>query len=322
MTIGKRAAGGPWSGPLMTAVCGSLLFWAGAISAAGQGQQTGQEQYPDRPTQTQGSGGQAQQGQAQQSQAQQSQAQQGPAQSLPEAYKLSNWIGKPVRSTAGDELGKVADLVMDDYGVVRYVILERNSQEQAGQDRVAVPLGHFLYPLGQEQQAALVLDVTPEQMAQAPGFASSAWPNMGDEQWNTLVIAYWLPESASQQQRQQAQSGQAGDVPFDAKRDMVYLPDEKEQLFSQLDENSDAAIEREEAQSNERLADQFDRLDTYSNGRLTRSEFAMFEVVEGSHSSPEPRQQGRPAQQQSPGMQQQSPAGGIEPPQTEGQQQP
>lgn len=52
-------------------------------------------------------------------------------------------------------------------------------------------------------------------------------------------------------------------------------------MFEKLDKNRDAAIERNEAQANDRLSQQFDRLDTYRNNRLTRSEFSAFEPKQG-----------------------------------------
>ena len=255
---------------LVPVLCSSLLLGAGVAAAAGQEQM--------------GQSGQSTMGQSTKSMQSGQSQQQGGLASLPDAYKLSNWIGKPVRNTTGEDLGKVDELVMDDFGVVRYVILDREGQSSGGKNRVAVPLGHFLYPAGQQQQA-LVLDVSPEQIAQAPSFDSSSWPNMGDEKWSTLVITYWLPEETAAQQgqqqaqqSQQARAGQSGGMQNEASRDMGYLPRQKEQLFSRLDKDSDDAIQRSEAQSYAPVAQQFEQLDTYSNGRLSRSEFAAFEL--------------------------------------------
>ena len=90
---------------------------------------------------------------------------------------------------------------------------------------------------------------------------------MGEPAWTERVITYWV----SPEQREAGQ--------FSANRDMVYLTKDKEAIFSRLDEDGDAAIEREEAKTNERLAKEFDHLDSYSNDRITRSEFSMFEPL-------------------------------------------
>lgn len=210
------------------------------------------------------------------------------AQALPDQYKLSNWIGKQVKNESGEQLGTVKDLVMDDFGIVRYVIMQR-TEDRENDKRVAVPMGHVQFPLSKE--AGLVLNVTPKQMKEAPHFADSSWPNMGNTQWSTLIVTYWLPKEdqaavTGDQGGAQGKSSQQGeDVKagtFDANRDMVYLSEERNQMFQKLDQNDDAAIVREEAKANERLAEQFDELDSYQNERLTRSEFAMFEIQENN----------------------------------------
>ena len=65
---------------------------------------------------------------------------------------------------------------------------------------------------------------------------------------------------------------------IDANRDMVYLDKEKEEVFSRLDEDKDSWISREEARSEERVSENFDKLDTKGDGKLSRSEFSMFEL--------------------------------------------
>lgn len=114
----------------------------------------------------------------------------GLAHNLPPVYKISNWLGKPVNNESGEQIGTIRDMVMDDYGRFRYVIMENEN------------------------------------------------------------------------------------------RDMVYLPEAKDQLFEKLDANDDAAITKKEAKAHPPLAEQFERIDSYDNGRITRSEFALFEVEE------------------------------------------
>jgi len=229
---------------------------------------------------------------------------------LPDRYKLSNWMGKSVQNPNGDKLGTVKELVMDDLGQVRYVIMESDllTGEKQG-DLVAVPTGHFRYPLAREEQ--LVLDVTPQRMQEAPTFGSTEWPDMGQQTFSTVVVAYWVPEdeaaqgqartgeqeTAMQQQQgeqrqaaagdkgqgaQQQTAGMGGDRgrEFDANRDMVYLTEEKNQLFEKLDKNDNGLIDPDEAQGHERVTEQFETLDTFGNKAIARSEFAAFEIKE------------------------------------------
>lgn len=92
------------------------------------------------------------------------------------------------------------------------------------------------------------------------------------------------PESAQQSSKDSnGEESELASLPFDENRDMVYLPEVKEQLFDKLDSNDDAAITKKEAEAHSPLAEQFERIDSYDNGRITRSEFALFEL-EGSGS--------------------------------------
>ena len=216
--------------------------------------------------------------------------QQSLAERLPDEYKVSSWIGKTVKNDQGQKLGTVKDLVMDDFGQVQYVIMKRNEPTPPGQwqgwgkgsgNLVAVPIGHFQYP--ENKQAALTLDVSPEQVAKAPYFNARAWPNMGNDTWTGAIITYWVPrgqqgEQAATAQNQPSGQGASASRSVQPNRDMVYLPKDQEQLFEKLDSNADGAIERNEAQSNKRLSQNFDRIDSYDNGRITRSEFAAFEA--------------------------------------------
>lgn len=257
---------------------------------------------------------------------------QGPMARLPDGYKLSSWIGSNVHNLAGDALGTIEELVMDDYGRLRYVVMKTDLR--SGDDRgelVAVPMGHFQYRTRREPH--LVLNVSPARMRGAPSFHRSEYPNMGRHTWSSYVIGYWSPQGQEQQeaakqratgeqqvagqqqatgkqqvatqqeagaqaQPRQARAETARDVEFDPNRDMVYLPEEKEKLFEKLDANDNAVIEPEEADANERLARQFERIDTFNNNRITRSEFAMFEIQEEAEQgrAPEKEQSGQTRQ--------------------------
>jgi hypothetical protein len=188
-------------------------------------------------------------------------------------YRVSSWIGKPVHNPGGEQLGKIQELIMDDYGMIRYGIVRQSADGEKADRLVAVPLGHFSYRPGKSPE--LTIDISSRDMAQAPAFRDDDWPSLGEPRWSSVVITYWVSPEAAGRMAQAERAG--GTQTFHANRDMVYLSDEREQLFNKLDKDADAAIEWEEAKSHDRLAREFDRLDTYSNDRITRSEFAMFE---------------------------------------------
>jgi hypothetical protein len=209
---------------------------------------------------------------------------------LPDRYKLSNWMGKTVQNADGEELGTVSELIMDDLGRVRYVIMESKllADEKQG-DVVAVPIGHFMYPLTRKQH--LVFDATPGQVQQAPSFGAADTPDMGRTEISRVIIAYWLPEGSGDGKSGTEQRGaaaerageQSAQSDYDPNRDMINLSERKSELFEKLDKNDDAAIDRQEAGGHERLSERFDEADTYGNEAITRAEFAAFELTENGN---------------------------------------
>ena len=318
----------------LAAALGTVLVWA--LPAMSETTTTGSTSSRPMATQQQGSSasGQQQAASAGMNTGHGSQQGQSLAKELPDRYKLSSWMGKKVTNGQGKTLGTVKDVVMDDFGIVRYVIMKsdasgsqmssgQNSSSQAsgsqasgnqGTNRlVAVPVGHFEYPLARKDN--LVLDVSPEQMQQAPSFSSNQYPDMGDESVSSVIVAYWVPEDVSGGQGQSAagagqhgqgsgsgmsgqQSAAAGSTgqsgggmgsttgqgsmagrgnQYDPNRDMVYLDKQHNQMFDKLDRNGNGVIDRDEAKGNERLSNQFDNIDSYGNDAITRSEFSAFE---------------------------------------------
>jgi hypothetical protein len=296
----------------------TLMAFLLAVGGPAAAQQTGSS--TPQSDQSNPSAAQSQKGNQQPGQAA-GQESKGPAGSLPDAYKISNWIGESVRNNAGDSLGTVNELVIDDTGRLRFVIMESEllAAEQPG-NLIAVPIGHFVYRASpSKDESQLVLDASPGRLQGAPSFHSSTWPNMGDREWDAAIITYWVPvdvlkQSAAGQadasgggrgqegqqtartsdepetrqaqgnrQSEGAQDSARGDSEsqfFSANRDMIYLPEKKERMFNRLDANNDGAIEPDEAEAHSGLAEKFDRVDTYSNDRITRSEFAAFEIEE------------------------------------------
>lgn len=98
--------------------------------------------------------------------------------------------GTDVRNTNDQNLGTVSDIVIDPQsGQIAYAIVARGGFLGIGEDHVAVPWERFRATPGLN---TLVLDVTEEQLAQAPTLDPNAFSDPGQvEQQNQQINEYW-----------------------------------------------------------------------------------------------------------------------------------
>ena len=90
-----------------------------------------------------------------------------------------------VENSQGDNLGEVNDLVLDwNKGDVRYAVLSYGGVLGIGDKLFAVPIDAFH---SQPDKSKLVLNVSKDQLKNAPGFDKDQWPNMADPQWTKSV---------------------------------------------------------------------------------------------------------------------------------------
>jgi sporulation protein YlmC with PRC-barrel domain len=110
--------------------------------------------------------------------------------SLP-VYRLRHLVGMHVRDTAGKNIGKIEDLVIELHsGDVRYAALSVGGFAGIGNRLFAVPLSS----LGFEHQAKdshFVLDMTAEKFKNAPGFDKDQWPDFADRNWAAQIDTYY-----------------------------------------------------------------------------------------------------------------------------------
>ena len=90
--------------------------------------------------------------------------------------KASKLIGMQVRNTKNENLGKIADLVLDQKsGKVAYAALSVGGVLGVGDKLVAVPFEAFTPNPGQD---GLVLNIDKQRLQQAPGFSQNNWPDL------------------------------------------------------------------------------------------------------------------------------------------------
>lgn len=104
--------------------------------------------------------------------------------------RASELIGKDVKNPQGEDLGKVEDLVLDVTGSrVRHVIVSHGGVVGIGSRMAAFP--PVLFRAGREE-GELMLDVTAEQLEQAPSFDRDKWPDLAADGYSGDVDRFFL----------------------------------------------------------------------------------------------------------------------------------
>jgi sporulation protein YlmC with PRC-barrel domain len=109
------------------------------------------------------------------------------------AFRSSQLVGMPVQNAAGEDLGKLEDLVLDlNTGRVRYAALSFGGFLGVGDKLFAVPWGALRLKTV-DGDTAFVLDVPKERLESAPGFNKDQWPDFADPNWSREIDQYYGP---------------------------------------------------------------------------------------------------------------------------------
>ncbi|RJR44292.1 MAG: PRC-barrel domain containing protein [Desulfobacteraceae bacterium] len=143
----------------------------------------------------------------------------------------SEWIGKDVKNSQGEDLGEVKDFVLDENGEVSLVIVSHGGFLGMGDKDVAVPFSAFTF---NESEDHAVLDVTNDQLASAPQIGENE--NLTDRAFAEEVYRhfgerpYWTEKGGAADQEMMKDKGmetreyygddKAIDEDFDADRDL------------------------------------------------------------------------------------------------------
>lgn len=107
----------------------------------------------------------------------------------------STLAGDNVRNSAGDDLGKVDEIMIDiPSGRVAYAVLSFGGVLRMGNKLFAVPWSALKVD---EDDKCFILDVDKKTLESAPGFDKDNWPDMADTTWGAQVfrhynaIPYW-----------------------------------------------------------------------------------------------------------------------------------
>lgn len=108
-------------------------------------------------------------------------------------HRAKSVVGLTVKNRAGEDLGKVEDLVIDDRGLVRYAAVSYGGFLGFNDKLFAVPYSSFSFK--SDKNGALShaeLNVDKKILENAPGFPKDSWPDFGDDTMNKSIEEFYL----------------------------------------------------------------------------------------------------------------------------------
>jgi sporulation protein YlmC with PRC-barrel domain len=108
--------------------------------------------------------------------------------------RASKLIGAQVKNSAGENLGKIEDIVMDPMGGrVRYAVLSFGGFLGVGDKWFAVPWHSMTIEFDGEKKDKFhfVFNVDKERLKNAPGFDKNNWPDFGDSKWTLEIDTFF-----------------------------------------------------------------------------------------------------------------------------------
>jgi sporulation protein YlmC with PRC-barrel domain len=101
----------------------------------------------------------------------------------------STLAGDSVRNSAGEDLGKVDEIMIDiPSGRVAYAVLSFGGVLRMGNKLFAVPWSALRVD---EDEKCFILDVDQKTLESAPGFNKDNWPDMADTTWGSEVFRHY-----------------------------------------------------------------------------------------------------------------------------------
>src|SRR5450631_719395 len=101
----------------------------------------------------------------------------------------STLAGDPVQNSAGEDLGKVDEIMIDiPSGRVAYAVLSFGGFLGMGNKLFAIPWSSLKVD---EDKKCFILNLDKTKLENAPGFDKDNWPNMADTTWGSEVFRYY-----------------------------------------------------------------------------------------------------------------------------------
>ena len=107
----------------------------------------------------------------------------------PLTLSASTIIGTPVENAAGENLGRIEELMIDlASGRVAYAVLSFGGFLGVGDKLFAIPWDGLSV---NTDEKVIILDVDKEMLEFAPGFDKDKWPETSEHAWLTDVYEYY-----------------------------------------------------------------------------------------------------------------------------------
>lgn len=108
---------------------------------------------------------------------------------MTKALSASTLTGDKARNPAGDDLGKIEEVVIDlDTGRVAYAVLAAGGFLGMGDKYFAIPWDRLTVDTDNKE---VVVNVDKEILEKAPGFDKDNWPEVSDNAWIADVYRYY-----------------------------------------------------------------------------------------------------------------------------------
>ena len=117
----------------------------------------------------------------------------------------STLAGDSVRNSAGEDLGKVDEIMIDiPTGKVAYAVISFGGFMRMGNKLFAIPWSVLKLD---EDEKRFILDVDKKTLENAPGFDKDNWPDMADHTFRSQLYSYYGAEPYWQEHTEKVLTG-------------------------------------------------------------------------------------------------------------------
>jgi sporulation protein YlmC with PRC-barrel domain len=117
-----------------------------------------------------------------------------------EIHKAGDLIGKTVKNQQGEELGELSEILFDNQGEVKYLILSKGEVLGMGGDMIPVP---WQAANAQVQEDSLTVNIEKQKLDNAPTVKEEEYNKLTEQQFEQEVRGYFGEGQQSGQEQQQ-----------------------------------------------------------------------------------------------------------------------